>query len=75
MPLKKVIGWRQSEAKKLLQEDIKNRVVTDEMNALDVYNMRVEYQEYRYDNFQTNLRSLRKLFRLNEKQADEDRAD
>jgi hypothetical protein len=74
-PKEKEIPWRKSKAKKLLQDDIKNRVITDTMKARDVYNMRLEYQEYRYDRFQANLRALHKLFELRETEAVEDQAD
>lgn len=74
-PKKKEIPRRKSNAKKLLQDDIKNRVVTDTMKARDVYNMRHEYQEYRYDRFHANLRALHKLFELRETEAVEDQAD
>jgi hypothetical protein len=34
-PKEKEIPWKKSKAKKLLQDDIKNRVVTDTMKARD----------------------------------------
>ena len=74
-PKKKEIPWIKSKAKKLLQDDIKNRVVTDTMKARDVYNMRLEYQENPYNRSQANLRDLCKLFELRETQAVEDQAD
>ena len=51
--------WRNSDAKGLLSDDIVNGVVPNDMAPMDVYNMRPEYQVYKYDNFRANLKRLR----------------
>jgi hypothetical protein len=52
--------WKESEAKRLLREDIISGAVNASMAAKDVYEMRPEYKKWPYNNFQTNLRNLRK---------------
>ena len=51
--------WRSSKAKKLLQEDIVSNVVKPEMDATTVFQMRPEFQLYKFANFKTNLKNLR----------------
>jgi hypothetical protein len=51
--------WRKSDEKKKLKEDIENGIVTDQMTARYVYDMREGiYHAYEYDKFQTNLKNL-----------------
>ena len=57
--------WSKSEAKKLLRDDIVVGVVTDDMQASDVYKMRDEFQLYKFDNFKTNLGNLRVSIKKN----------
>lgn len=71
---KKVVLWIKSEAKKALKEDIINGIVTDQ-KARVVYEMRPEYKDYEYVNFQNNLRALRKNIEENIQRALEDSAD
>lgn len=56
MPTEK---WRESNAKRLLKEDITAGAVTPNMTAAEVYAMRPEHREYPKKNFTTNLRNLR----------------
>ena len=56
----KPIPWVKSDAKFYLREDIIGRTVTKDMEPKDVYNMRPEYKEYKYNNLRVNLLSLRK---------------
>ena len=53
--------WAQSQAKYLLRNDIISGIVTKEMSAKSIYMMRPCYSKFKYKNFRTNLRSLRKL--------------
>ena len=57
---KKPEQWKDSEAKRLLREDIIAGVVLSSITVSDVYKMRPEYEKWPFENFQTNLRSLRK---------------
>ena len=52
--------WGKSRAKRLLKEDIVKGVVTDNMAPKDVYAMRQEYKQYKYENFCGNLLTLKK---------------
>jgi hypothetical protein len=60
MSAKEEKKWKDSEAKRLLREDIISGVVLASMAANEVYDMRPEYKKWPYKNFQTNLRNLRK---------------
>jgi hypothetical protein len=51
--------WINSEAKRLLREDIIAGDVQDRMAPMDVYHMRPEYGAYKFENFRTNLGNLR----------------
>jgi hypothetical protein len=54
---------RSSKAKSLLTEDLVNDTIplsNDEMDAYDVYLSRVEFTEFAFENFRSNLRTLRK---------------
>jgi hypothetical protein len=59
MAKKKSDKWIQSEAKALLQDDIIHGVVDVVMASMHVYRMRAEYAAFKYENFRTNLKSLR----------------
>jgi hypothetical protein len=51
--------WQDSEAKEVLRDDIINDVVTADMDARQVYNMRQElYHPYNFGNFALNLKNL-----------------
>ena len=65
----KVEKWKKSEAKKLLTSDIAKGVVTENMKAREVYELRVEFKKYEYKHFQTNLRNLRKALKAVEVSA------
>lgn len=56
---RKKAKWINSQAKILLQDDIIRGVVHAQMAPRDVYQMRKEYLEFKYENFRTNLKSLR----------------
>ena len=58
---KKPIPWAKSDAKFYLREDVISGIISKNMKAKDVYNMRPEYKEYKYENFRNNLLSLRKV--------------
>ena len=65
------VPWKDSEAKKVLSNDIATGFVTDGMAAKEVYNDKRQdrfllYAPYDYKNFVTNLRNLRKLLRTQE---------
>ena len=57
---KKPIPWAKSDAKFYLREDVISGIISKNMKAKDVYNMRPQYKEYKYENFRNNLLSLRK---------------
>ena len=59
MAKKKSGKWIHSEAKALLRDDIIHGVVDAEMAPMHVYQMREEYAAFKYENFRTNLKSLR----------------
>jgi len=50
--------WRTSKAKALLVEDLEKGIVTSEMRAATVYQMRAEYKPYAFSRFSTNFRNL-----------------
>ena len=50
--------WRSSKAKELLREDILAKLVTEDMEAQSVFDMRPEYRLYKFNNFKTNLKNL-----------------
>jgi hypothetical protein len=60
MQAKEEKNWKDSEAKRLLREDIIAGVIQASMAAKDVYDMRPEYKKWAFKNFQTNLKNLRK---------------
>lgn len=64
--------WRFSRAKMLLYEDIVGGIVTDDCVAEIVYGKRVEFQEYPFNNFKTNLKTLRNTINKNQAKADND---
>lgn len=53
------IKWKKSEAKNMLRVDLINGNVPADMAPMDVYKMRPEYAEFKYENFRTNLNNLR----------------
>jgi len=65
--------WKDGEAKELLRKDIVNGKI-DGKGPKEVYNMRPEYRAYKYDNFVTNLRNLRKSLAELQERADDDAA-
>ena len=62
---KTVTKWKKSEAKRLLRDDIISGVVDDSMPARDVYQMHEIYHDYKFENFSSNLKSLRESIRKN----------
>jgi hypothetical protein len=66
--------WRNSPAKKLLTKDIIDGRISDDMSANRVFVMRPEFQLYKYANFTTNLRNLRKTVNKLQDLADGDEA-
>jgi hypothetical protein len=58
MQAKQEKNWKDSEAKRLLREDIISGVVQASMAAKDVYDMWPEYKKWAFKNFQTNLKNL-----------------
>jgi hypothetical protein len=67
------VPWKDSDAKKLLRQDILDGKVVDSMMPKEVLVMRPEYEPYR-KNFGSNLRSLQKMIRENQAKADSDSA-
>lgn len=65
--------WQNSDAKKLLHQDILDGRVVDTMTPKKVLGMRPEYVPYA-KNFGTNLRNLQKAIRDNQARADSDSA-
>lgn len=65
-------AWKDSNAKKLLHDDIVSGAVTDDIGPSFVYGMRTEYQSFKYENFRNNLRSLRESIRNNQARANDD---
>jgi hypothetical protein len=71
--------WKDSEAKEVLRKDIISGFVPSSMTAKEVYNDEREgrkelYAPYKFDNFMTNLRNLRKSIATLQKLAAEDSA-
>lgn len=61
---KKKPSWKNSEAKRLLREDIITGAVPSGMIAKDVYEMHAEYGNWPYENFPGNLKRLREKISL-----------
>ena len=55
---KKAPKWADSEAKKILKQDIIQLEVTDASDPEEVYKMHPEYSQFEYSNFKTNLANL-----------------
>ena len=56
---KKIVSWKNSQAKAQLELDILAEVVDEESNPEDVYDHWPElYHDYDFNNFKTNLKSL-----------------
>jgi hypothetical protein len=70
----KLPPWRCSHAKKLLIKDILDGKVIEGMAPKNVFVMRPEYQLYKYENFVTNLRNLRKQIAEKQDLADDNEA-
>jgi hypothetical protein len=77
------ISWRDSDAKKLLYKDLRRGNVPAKakdqhnkstMKLKNIYVMRPEYLEYRYDMFSSRLSSLRSTFSTNTHRAEDDLA-
>ena len=66
-------AWRNSHAKMLLTKDIIDGSI-EGVDAKRVFVMRSEYQLYKYSNFATNLRNLRKTVTKQQGLADDDEA-
>lgn len=67
---KEVPEWRDSRAKELLVTGLEAGTIPwtrQEMPPRDVYNLHVEFQDYKYENFRTNLNNLRKAVRSRKK--------
>ncbi|CAB9525586.1 hypothetical protein SEMRO_1697_G291880.1 [Seminavis robusta] len=60
-PNKALEKWGKSEAKALLKNDILDGTVTQESDAREVHNSRIEYKQYPFDNFKTNMGNLIEL--------------
>jgi len=43
---------------KVLRDDILAKLVTEDMEAQSVFDMRPEYKLYKFNNFKTNLKNL-----------------
>jgi hypothetical protein len=69
---KKIPAWRVSKAKDKLYKDIVKGDVNEDMEPHIVYGMRVEYQEYKYENFKTNLANLLRTTRKHQGRANRD---
>ena len=54
----KPIAWAKSDARFYLREDLISGIITKNMKAKEVYDMRPEYKKYKYENFRSNLLSL-----------------
>jgi hypothetical protein len=70
----KLPPWRCSHAKKLLIKDILDGNVIEGMAPKKVFDLRPEFQLYKYENFVTNLRNLRKQIAEKQDLADDDEA-
>jgi hypothetical protein len=66
--------WRGSNARELLLEDIKNNIVSDDIEAELVYGMRLEYQVFELTKFKTNLKNLLIFAAKCRARAEDDRA-
>ena len=68
----KPVPWGKSEAKRLLRADIITGVVKPEMDAAVVFQMRIEYQDYKLNHFRTNLGNLREVIEKHHGRMKED---
>jgi hypothetical protein len=77
------IAWRDSKAKRLLYKALmrgkipakaRDQQNKSTMELKDIYVMRPEYSEYRYDMFSSRLSSLRSTFSTNTQRAEDDQA-
>ena len=73
LSLERLPPWHNSHAKKLLIKDIIDGNI-DGMEPKRVFVMQKEYQAYKYENFATNLQSLRKQVAEKQSLADDDEA-
>ena len=72
MPKKKEETWLNSKAKKLLKADIISGMILATTGPKAVYAMRAEYNKWPYDNFRSNLRSLRLVIISHKKRMQDD---
>jgi hypothetical protein len=73
------VPWKDSKAKTVLREDIISGFVPSSMTAKDIYHDECDgrkalYTLYKFENFTTNLRNLRKTIATLQKLASEDSA-
>ena len=59
-------------AKPLLEKDYLNGVVNDAMKPKDVWAMKKEFMDVKYENFRSNFWRMKKTIRLNKDRATED---
>jgi hypothetical protein len=75
--VRRVDSWKHSEAKRLLVEDLKSGLIplsTLEMPAQDVYLLRVEFTDFPFEKFRSNLHRLRQKIAEKMELADEEDA-
>ena len=57
-PGRRKVKWFKSTAKELLRADIIDKKVTSLSDPAEVYQMHLEYSNFEFDNFKTNLKNL-----------------
>jgi hypothetical protein len=74
---KKKLMWKNSKAKRILKKGLVDGSIplqNEEMSAQGVYMQHVEFTEFSFDNFQSNLRALRKKIIENKRMSHEELA-
>jgi len=67
--------WRHSPAKALLRKGIIDGTYPDTMSAEQIYGSRLEFRQYHWGNFNTNLRNLRAALKRDIGRANTDAAN
>ena len=66
------IKWADSEARRLLYEDVKNGDIDDTMAVKDVYVQRPEFAAYDFEKFSSRLKTIKSSINKLKARADDD---
>lgn len=69
------VPWKISEAKEFLRDDIVNGLVDEDLEDELVYGMHLEYSQYKFANFKTNLKNLLAAIRRDWGRMEKDLSD